>query len=124
MCRPISSYELKLHTPNEVGAALVIDKNVSADRSATRDTVEPKKSMKANPNFFARMRRNRGGPKIGQKNCLLILVSRAIKPLGKIFRTPKTILIFFFFSEIQSVEAGFHVQPNFPTVILSLLTDL
>ena len=54
MCRQISSYELKLHTPNEVGAALVIDKNVSTHRSATRGTVEPKKSMKANlsPQFF------------------------------------------------------------------------
>ena len=41
-----------------------------------------------------------------------MIVIRAIKPLGKIFWIQKRSL---FFSEIQSVEVGFHVQPNPPT---------
>ena len=49
---------------------------------------------------------------------------RAIKPLSKIRRVQNNDLknIHFFFSEMQQFEVGTRVQPNFPIVILSLLT--
>ena len=51
---------------------------------------------------------------------------RAIKPLSKIRRVQNNDLkkIYFFFSEMQQFEVGIRVQPNFPIVILSLLTGL
>ena len=104
---------------------MVIDKNVFADRSATRGTVEYLKSIKAKlitPFFLHKCGGTEGVQRLVKKLVLLILVNRAIKPLGKIFRTQKKKKNSFF-SKIQSVEAGFQ-QPNFPSVILSLLTGL
>ena len=49
---------------------------------------------------------------------------RAIKPLGKIRRVQNNDLKNVFFSEMPQFEVGIRVQPNFPIVILSLLTGL
>ena len=50
---------------------------------------------------------------------------RAIKPLGKIRRVQNNDLKkYVFFSEMPQFEVGIRVQPNFPIVILSLLTGL
>ena len=50
----------------------------------------------------------------------MFFVKRAIKLLGKMFKTQKKITKKF--SELQQLEVGFRVQPNFPIVILILLT--
>ena len=52
----------------------------------------------------------------------MLFVKRAIKPLGKIFRAQKKDYKQFF-SELQQLEVGIRVQPNFPIMILILLTD-
>ena len=49
-------------------------------------------------------------------------VKGAIKPLGKILRIKRTDKNFFLLSELQEVEVRICVQPNFPIIILSLLT--
>ena len=81
---------------------MVIDKNVSADISATRGTVDPKivnESQHKTPIFCTNVTKPKGGQRLVKKIVLLILVNRAIKPPGKIFRTQKKKKNFFLLLE-------------------------
>ena len=49
-------------------------------------------------------------------------VKGAIKPLGKILRIKRTDKKYFLLSELQEVEVRICVHPNFPIIILILLT--
>ena len=59
-----------------------------------------------------------------KKMFLAIFVNRPIKPLGKKFQTKKTDLKKNSLSELQELEVGICVQPNFPIINMNLLNGL